>query len=597
MAGLAATGVALLRATRLAARGHELEHARWTEAVRRVSAHFGLRRRVRVIASRAVTTPLAGGVVRPTVYVPADAPSWTDERRDIVLAHEIAHLASRDPLRNLISRVACALYWFHPLVWLARRQSIADCERACDEAVLASGVRPSTYARVLLDFAEVAPLHTPSAVVAMVRRTAGPLETRVMAILTSSPRRTLARRTVLPVIGAVFLTLLVAAAQPTANHTAGAAPSPTAAPTAAPDPSPATVPAAAPAADPRASAIESSSGSEGETAAVSQDCWNAAASYRSFSFHQTRSNGTIRHMVGRSGDDYLIQTSHDDVFVCMVARRFTGDQDARPSQWAGGSDHVVLGTRHDGEARHMEITNGRITWTVNGEARALDEATAQWRADLLAALDAEWDLSLLRGRVSTLRGEISTIRGERSTLLGEISTARGELSTMLGRISTARGEESTLRGEISTIRGHVSTLNGQISTERGAISTLRAQRWDGPYDRDEIRARIRRHEDNITRIEGEIERFDAPSRIREVEQRLARLDTEGTVTAIQRQIRDYDLENREAAIRQRIDALDVERRVDLIESEIRALDADSRSAALEAARTAAFARLRATLRR
>ena len=36
-------------------------------------------------------------------------------------------------LRNLL----VALYWFHPLVWLAARLSREDCELACDEAVAA----------------------------------------------------------------------------------------------------------------------------------------------------------------------------------------------------------------------------------------------------------------------------------------------------------------------------------------------------------------------------------------------------------------------------------------------------------------------------
>src|SRR6185503_3462492 len=107
------------------------------------------------------------------------------QRRDIVLTHEIAHLANGDPRRHLVSRLACAMYWFHPLVWLAVRESIADCEEACDERVLSLGVRPSTYADLLLDFA-AGPVLNPNVAVAMVRRFR--LEQRIMSILENRPR-------------------------------------------------------------------------------------------------------------------------------------------------------------------------------------------------------------------------------------------------------------------------------------------------------------------------------------------------------------------------------------------------------------------------
>src|SRR5260370_6837174 len=93
---------------------------------------------------------MAGGCWQPTVFLPAAARDWTTERRDVVLTHELAHLAGRDPLRHALARVAVALYWFHPLAWIAAARASAAREAACDEAVIATGVRPSTYARILL---------------------------------------------------------------------------------------------------------------------------------------------------------------------------------------------------------------------------------------------------------------------------------------------------------------------------------------------------------------------------------------------------------------------------------------------------------------
>lgn len=96
-----------------------------------------------------------------------------------VLAHERAHVRRRDgfvlPLAHLVS----ALLWFHPLVAAALRRLHLETERACDDAVLRSGARPSDYARGLVEFAGSLSPHT--AVPAMAR--AGLLEDRVSSVL------------------------------------------------------------------------------------------------------------------------------------------------------------------------------------------------------------------------------------------------------------------------------------------------------------------------------------------------------------------------------------------------------------------------------
>lgn len=212
-AALAALIVSLAGVRRLAASGVELDDEDWRLARNRIASRLGLRRKIRVLASSAVETPMAGGIVRFTVFVPSEATSWNAELREIVLAHEIAHLINGDPLRHLVSRIAFAFYWFHPLMWLASRRAAAVRESACDEVVLALGVRPSTYARVLLAFADVP---SPRFVGAALPIAGHAFEARLMAILADSARRSSSRRalTAFPIIGIVALTLSIAAVQP-----------------------------------------------------------------------------------------------------------------------------------------------------------------------------------------------------------------------------------------------------------------------------------------------------------------------------------------------------------------------------------------------
>lgn len=98
--------------------------------------------------------PVAAGIFRPVIFVPESWSAWPGRTQEMVLAHEMAHHRRRDPLWRLVSRFACALYWFHPLVhWMSRRLA-EQCEFACDKMVLGRGIEPKLYAGVLCDFAD-----------------------------------------------------------------------------------------------------------------------------------------------------------------------------------------------------------------------------------------------------------------------------------------------------------------------------------------------------------------------------------------------------------------------------------------------------------
>jgi uncharacterized protein (TIGR03435 family) len=51
-----------------------------------------------------------------------------------------------------LTEIARALIWFQPLMWIVWRQLREEQELACDNRVLATGRKPSAYARLLLDW-------------------------------------------------------------------------------------------------------------------------------------------------------------------------------------------------------------------------------------------------------------------------------------------------------------------------------------------------------------------------------------------------------------------------------------------------------------
>lgn len=96
-----------------------------------------------------VDTPFILGVLRPKIYLPSDLPPAALEP---VLAHEFAHLARRDHWWKPLGFLLLAVYWFHPLVWLAYGLFCRDLELACDERVVRKldGAGRKAYSQALL---------------------------------------------------------------------------------------------------------------------------------------------------------------------------------------------------------------------------------------------------------------------------------------------------------------------------------------------------------------------------------------------------------------------------------------------------------------
>ena len=154
-----------------------------------VSAELNIRQRVNLVVDEGRTIPLVWGVIRPHLLLPAEAREWSGEQLRSVLLHELAHLRRRDPLVQWLTQIACALHWWNPLVWFAAWRVHVERERACDDLVLTSGVRPSAYAEHLLHVATklAPPRWTQSCGLAMAQKSS--LEGRLLAVLNEKRNR------------------------------------------------------------------------------------------------------------------------------------------------------------------------------------------------------------------------------------------------------------------------------------------------------------------------------------------------------------------------------------------------------------------------
>ena len=167
---------------------HPLKSARWAATL----ATFD--RRVRVLESPHIASPCTWGVIAPVLLLPSAGDTWSESARRSALLHEFAHLERRDSFTALISRLACVLHWYNPLVWLAAARARTLQERACDDAVLRAGAIPSDYAQFLLDVAAcVSGVTRPSSLAIGMAHSS--LRARLVAILDPQAARSEARRT------------------------------------------------------------------------------------------------------------------------------------------------------------------------------------------------------------------------------------------------------------------------------------------------------------------------------------------------------------------------------------------------------------------
>jgi beta-lactamase regulating signal transducer with metallopeptidase domain len=189
MIGFAAVGVWIAcgigGARRLRLQGRPVDDERVTHAFERARRRAGNSRPVRLLRHERMQVPVAVGLRHPVILLPGRAAEWPAQRLERVLVHELAHVRRQDNLTHLIARITCAIYWFHPLVWLVARQLKLEREQAADDIVVASGSPSSTYAEDLLTLARAQP--RPHLIAAVTPASGGSVARRIAALV--DPRR------------------------------------------------------------------------------------------------------------------------------------------------------------------------------------------------------------------------------------------------------------------------------------------------------------------------------------------------------------------------------------------------------------------------
>lgn len=447
----------LVRAWRLRGAAVPIRNGRLHDRLIASCTLMRIRRQVVLALSDRIRSPLAGGIFRPIVLLPSAAVDWDDELLDTVLRHELTHLRRHDTVQQLGARLAVAWYWFHPLAWIAAARAAFTREQACDEAVLALGARPSSYARSLVELAEFGTDRSLMPALARLRRPE--LEERVISILRTDRPARAPRRTAVAVMAIAAWTFTIAAAgpviaqvpapkppappraeapalPPAPPRVIAAVPVPAApsapAPVVAMEPGAAIAPAPAPAAvrvprmrpgavvAPRAPApmVAPPMPAAPAPPAPPAECGSARATTTAAASGQHPRLMVMRDLDGRK--------------VCMsvVGKLPTGFKLTPLGELPAGV--VLTLSANSGDREQLMIVTGsasgnKTSWRVDGNNRTVDAKAIAWRDAMLSVLGKSVRHN---GTVSAVRADLERSRTMVAQRQAELASRQGEIANV-----------------------------------------------------------------------------------------------------------------------------------------------------------------------
>ena len=108
-----------------------------------------------IYKSAAVSSPMTIGLWKPVIIMPENFFTENQYTLQLVLHHELVHVARKDLLYKWTYHLLLCVHWFNPVLYQIGRQINSDCELSCDEAILGKLTESGKqmYGNILLDTA------------------------------------------------------------------------------------------------------------------------------------------------------------------------------------------------------------------------------------------------------------------------------------------------------------------------------------------------------------------------------------------------------------------------------------------------------------
>lgn len=128
----------------------------WQSKMNLYKNRLAIPQKVQLLESVLVAIPMTIGWLKPLILLPIGTVNGMSTAQvEAIIAHELAHIAGRDYLLNIIQTIIEILFYYHPAVWFISANIRMERENRCDDVAVALCGNSLTYAKALLAIQEM----------------------------------------------------------------------------------------------------------------------------------------------------------------------------------------------------------------------------------------------------------------------------------------------------------------------------------------------------------------------------------------------------------------------------------------------------------
>jgi beta-lactamase regulating signal transducer with metallopeptidase domain len=186
--------------------GHHKAGLEYRLFIRKISAHLNITKKVKLVVSELVTSPVTIGYLKPVILLPvAVLNNLSSSQVEAILLHELSHIRRYDYLVNFIVSIIHTLLYFNPFAKGFMNTIEAERETCCDEMVLQFGYNKVDYAAALLHLQKSCAKHSVLALGAAGKQN---LLTRIEKIVGMEKKKTFKLVQIVPLLAVLICVLL-----------------------------------------------------------------------------------------------------------------------------------------------------------------------------------------------------------------------------------------------------------------------------------------------------------------------------------------------------------------------------------------------------
>jgi len=115
---------------------------------------LGIKRNISVKLCPLITGSIVAGFAKPAIML--QTTQYSDEELSFIVRHKLIHFKRKDLFFKILVLTAKAIHWFNPVIYLIVKTVSAQCEKACDDAVIGNAdiTARKKYALFIADIAK-----------------------------------------------------------------------------------------------------------------------------------------------------------------------------------------------------------------------------------------------------------------------------------------------------------------------------------------------------------------------------------------------------------------------------------------------------------